>query len=103
MEQGMRESGMTPPTREKVKVIRYGLMVPFTRATGRMTRPMAEEGLSMRMEMYMKVNGRMTRLMVLEGTCTLTEHSTRDTGRRTSNMAKERKHGLMVHNMKGIM
>lgn len=89
--------------REMAEVPKYGQMALSTKDTGRMTKPMAKEDLSMPMEMYMKVNGRMTRLMVMVSTCILTVLNMRDTGRRTNNTEKVGRPGLMGHSTKETM
>jgi hypothetical protein len=93
----MKDNGTNQQTRETVKVTKSGLMGHSMRDTGRMTKPMAEEDLSMLMETCMKVSGKMIKLMDTESTCTQMVLNMRDIGGKISSTEKVRKHGLMVH------
>lgn len=88
---------------EMEKVYRSGKMVASTRATGRVTKPMAMVDLSMPMETVFTENGSMTKLMVGEHTSTWMVQNTSVTGRMINNTAMVLRPGQIQPNMKVIM
>ena len=89
MAQDMNHTRRKKPTKETVKVIKFGLMVLFTRDTGKMIKLTAEEDLSTLMVMFMKETGRMTKLTEKENIYTQTALNTKASGKKINNTAKE--------------
>ena len=90
-------------TREMARDSKSGQMVPFTRATGRTTKPMDTVGSSTLMGMFIRASGRTTRLMATAPTCTPMGPATRVNGKRTNSTERGRRPGQMVLSTKEIM
>ncbi len=82
------------------KASKSGQMGLCMRATGKMTRQMAEVDSSMQMAMFTRASGKMIRLMASEDISILMAQSTKVTGKKTSSTVTVRKHGLTVLAMK---
>jgi len=103
MGHNMKESGICNQVSDMVEAIKFGAMVAYMRATGKMIRLMVEEDLYTLMEIFTMVSGKMTKPMALVNTLILTVPSMKATGLMINNMVKERKNGQMVRNMKEII
>ena len=81
---------------------KFGLMEPNMRVNGSSTRQTGKESSGTPMGTSSKVTGRMTRLMVSESISMSTVQDTRDSGKMTYKMAGVSKAGLMAANTKAV-
>lgn len=98
MELNMRESGTHQLTRDMDVAIKFGLMGPFMKDTGKTIKLMVEVDLFMPMVISMMATGRTIRLMGSDNTLTPMELNTKVTGWTISNTAKAKNTGQMVLN-----
>jgi hypothetical protein len=87
----------------KVAVCKSGKMEASTRATGRMTKPTAEEDSFTPMETHMKESGTMTKLKVVAPMSTWMAPSTSEIGKKIGSMVTALKLGLITQSMKETM
>ena len=93
-------SGLLVITSERVKENKFGLMVPCMRAGGKLTKPMAEVGLSMLTVMFTMECGTMIKLTVKVLILILMVLNMMAIGKRTNNTDKVLKLGQMAQNTK---
>lgn len=93
---GMKASGSLERILGKAKEDRFGLMVPCTKAGGKITRPMERVGLFTPTETSMTASGSMTRHMALVSIAIWMAPSTRDIGKKISSMETVLRPGQMV-------
>jgi len=86
-----------------VLVIKCGLIVLVTKATGATTRPMERVASFMLTETFMKENGKTTRQRVKVPTPTQMALSTKANGRTINNMEWELRAGLMAQDTRVII
>ena len=96
----MRESGTHQLTSDMDVAIKFGLMGPSMKDTGKTIKLMVEVDLFMPMAISMMATGRTIRLTDLDNTLTLMELNTKVTGWTISNTAKAKNTGQMVLNTK---
>ena len=92
--------GLLIPRLDKVKVSRYGAMVPCTRAGGETTNPMVKAASFMLTETFKMATGKMARLTVSVFNRILMAFVMRGTGRKASCMVMANSNGLMVQGTK---
>jgi hypothetical protein len=88
---------------DTAKDIKFGVMGVSMRGTGRMTKPMEEEDLSMLTETFMTAIGKTTKLTGMVNILILMERNTMGIGWMTSSTAKATKHGQMVPDIKAAI
>ena len=80
---------------------KYGMTTHYMKDTGKITKPMEEDVLSIPMVMFIKENGKMIRPMVEVFTIITMVQATMDNGMRIFKKVSVYKNGLMDHHMKG--
>ena len=84
----------------KEKASRFGLMVVYTRATGRIIRPTTLVAFFTKMVTYTRASGKRTRLTALATTFTRMAPCTVASGKTIRKMERESKGGLMDQSSK---
>ena len=99
----IKANGIKLPIKGMGEAIKSGVMVVYTKDTGKMTEHMGKEDLFILIKMCIMVNGKKTRLTGMENISILMDLSIKVIGIKINNMVGEKKFGQMVPVLREIM